>query len=210
VNLLGGDPTSPRPALYPFADDARLWLFRTSFFYAAPAQLAAALSDDALAALERERGLFVAHTYLGAGPAETHDPEHLARLAVRAAPGGALELDPDLELAVARVAAHVRAGTLASLTWAETGDRLRALADVEVLYLPDGGAAVVNHGAAAIEGLTVAVGAVGLDVDVEGAFPVGRADTQGATRVFFDLAPGARAVLRARTSGVPAPFLPPP
>ena len=52
-------------------------------------------------------------------------------------------------VAQARIAAHARAGRLASLTWAQAGDRLRALGDVEVIYRPDGAAEVHNHGAAA-------------------------------------------------------------
>ena len=207
VNVLGGDPSSPHPAIYPLATDPRLWLFRSSLFYASPAQLAAALSDDALAALERERGLFVAHTYLGAGPGETHDPEHVARLAVRAAPGG-LELAPELDAALARIEARVRAGTLASLTWAEAGDRLRALGDVEVAYLPDGTAALRNLGPAPIDGLTVAIPTAGIDLSAEGAAILGRADLPGISRAFLDLPPGARVVLRASSAGAPVSLLP--
>jgi hypothetical protein len=207
VNVLGGDPASPRAPIYPLTADPRVWLFRSSLFYASPAELGAALSDEALAALERERGLFVAHTYLGAGPEETHGNSHLARLAVRAMPGG-LELAPELDAALVRIAARARAGTLASLTWAEAGDRLRALGDVEVTYLPDGAAEVRNHGATSIEGLTVAIPADGIDLTADGAPVLGRADVPGACRAFFDLPPGARVVLHARSSVAPVPFLP--
>ena len=109
-DLLGGGPDEARAAIAPFALDPRLWLFRSSMFYDTPAALAAALSDDALRALEDADGLFVAHTYLGPSARTTHAGDHLARLAVRDAGGGRLVLDPALDAAFARVAAHVRAG----------------------------------------------------------------------------------------------------
>ena len=64
-------PGAPSPAIYPLPGEPRLWVFQSSFFYAPPAELARALSDEALDRLERGDGLFVAHTYLGAGPATT-------------------------------------------------------------------------------------------------------------------------------------------
>jgi hypothetical protein len=207
VNLLGGDPAEPRPAIFPLPGDDRLWVFRSSMFHAPPEALAAALSDDALSALERERGLFVAHTYLGPSSRTTRSEDQRARIVVLQE-GGHLVIHPALDQAFARVAAHVRAGRLASLAWAEAGDRLRAIGDVEVLYRPDGAAEVVNHGASAIAGLTVSVPAAGLDVEVEGAAPVGRADEDGVARVWFDLGAGARAVLRASDGQEPVPFLP--
>ena len=133
-----------------------------------PPSSRAALSDAELARLERERGLFVAHTYLGPSARTTQSADQLARLVVVEAKGS-LAIHPALDAALARLAARVRAGRLASLAWAEAGDRLRALADVEVTYRPDGAAEVHNHGAEAVEALTVALPAAGLDVALEGA-----------------------------------------
>ena len=203
VNVLGGAPGVAHPAIYPLPHDPRLWVFQSSMFYGPPADMAAALSDDALAELEGERGLFVAHTYLAAGPATTRRPEHLARLAVRPTADGALEIDPGLDAALERIAARVRAGTLASLTWAEAGDRLRALGDVEVVYRPDGAAEIRNTGAARLDGLTLAIPGEGREVGLEGALAGGRADVPGWTRIWFDLGPGARVVLRAWERFVP-------
>lgn len=207
VNLLGGPPGEARPAVFPLPHDPRLWVFRSSMFYAAPAELGAALSDAALAALEDERGLFVAHTYLGPSARTTQSEARRARLAVVRS-GDALAVHPGLDAAFARLASHVRAGRLASLAWAEAGDRLRALADVAVRYRPDGAAEVRNHGAAAIPALTVALPAAGLEVAVEGAALLGRQDEGGLARLWFDLPAGERVLLRVYDGLVPVPILP--
>jgi hypothetical protein len=208
VNLLGGDPAQPRPAVFPLPQDPRLWVFRSSMFHAAPAELAAALSDAELARLEREHGLFVAHTYLGPSARTTQSPDQLARLAVVERGDGTLAIHPALDAALARVAARVRAGRLATLAWAEAGDRLRALGEVEVAYRPDGSAEVHNGGDEAIAALTVSLPAAGLDVAVEGAAVLGREDEDGLARVWFDLGAGERAVIRAWDGLDPVPLLP--
>jgi len=207
VNLLGGDLAEPRPAIFPLPADRRLWIFRSSMFHAPPEALAAALSDGALAALERERGLFVAHTYLGPSARTTQSVDQLARLAV-VARDGALVVHPALDRAFARLAAHVRAGRLASLPWAEAGDRLRALGEVEVFYRPDGTAEVHNHGDSLLRALTVTLPAEGLEIGVEGAALLGREDADGWARLWFDLPAGERVVLRASDGLVPVPLLP--
>jgi hypothetical protein len=207
VNVLGGDPAGARPAIFPLPNDPRLWVFRSSMFYASPAELAAALSDAALTALEAERGLFVAHTYLGPSAATTHLEAQRARLAV-VGKGGALAIHPALDAAFARVAARARAGRLASLAWAEAGDRLRALGDVEVIYRPDGAAEVRNGGGAAIEALTVTLPAAGLEISLEGAALLGREDEGVWARLWFDLPAGEHVVLRASEDLVPVAILP--
>jgi len=209
VDLLGGGPDEARAAVYPFPLDPRLWVFRSSMFYASPAALGAALSDEALAGLEAERGLFVAHTYLGPAARTTHSVDHLGRLVVRDEGNGHLVLDPALDEALARIATRVRQGRLASLTWSEAGDRLRALGEVEVVYRPDGAAEIRNHGAEAIHGLTLAVPvAPFVDLALDGALLLGRDDEPGWVRVWLDLEPGGRAVLRALDGFVPVSFLP--
>jgi hypothetical protein len=197
-------PGAPSPALYPLPGRPGLWIFQTSFFYATPAELGAALSDEALARLERGQGLFVGHTYLGAGPAFTRGATAEARLAVRPAPGGGLAIAPELDEGLARLAAHAGAGRLASLTWSAAGDRLRALADVEVRYREDGSAEVVNHGAAAVPGLTLLAPAPGLEWWADGR-PT-PASPDGA-RLWFDLPAHAAVVLRATRLLVPVPLL---
>jgi hypothetical protein len=207
VNLFGGEPAEARGAIFPLPVDPRLWVFRSSMFHAAPEELGAALSDAELARLERDRGLFVAHSYLGPSARTTRSPDQLARLVVVPAAGG-LAIHPALDAAFARLAAHVDAGRLASLTWAEAGDRLRALADVEVTYLPDGGAVLHNHGATPIAGLTVSLPAAGLDVSVEDAALLGREDDGPDARLWLDLDPGEKATLRVWYGLDPVPLLP--
>lgn len=207
VNLLGGDPAAPRPAIFPLPGGGRPWIFRSSLFYAPPEVLAAALSDGALAALERERGLFVAHTYLGPSPRTTRSEDQRARLAVVERDGG-LVVHPALDRAFARLAARVREGRLASLAWSEAGDRLRALGDVEVAYRPDGSAEVANRGAEPLRALTVSLPAAGLELQLEGAALLGREDEGAEARLWFDLGPGERAVLRVSEALVPVPLLP--
>ncbi|HEX9399891.1 MAG TPA: hypothetical protein VF912_07270 [Anaeromyxobacter sp.] len=207
VNLFGGDPAEARPAIFPLPQDPRLWVFRSSMFHAAPAELAEALSDAALERLERERGLFVAHTYFGPSARTTHSADQLARLVVVEGKG-ALAIHPALDAALARLAARVRAGRLVSLAWAQAGDRLRALADVEVTYRADGAAEIHNRGAEAIAALTVALPAAGLDVALEGAALLGREDEGGLARLWFDLGPGEKATLRAWDGFEAVPLLP--
>ncbi|MFO0585583.1 MAG: hypothetical protein U0229_25145 [Anaeromyxobacter sp.] len=203
-----GDGDGP-PPIYPLPMDPRLWAFESTFFYAEPGDLAAALSDAALARLEARRGLFVGHTYLGAGLSRTHGGEHEKRLVVRPAGAGEVELDPALDGAFRRLQRRVAAGTLASLTWAEAGDRLRALGGVELTYRKDGAAEVRNTGEVALDGLTLAVPEEGLEVTANGS-PLPRADAPGSTRAWLDLAPGGRAVVRLWRGVTPVPFLVPP
>ena len=200
-------PGEPDPPIYALPIDPRLWVFSSTMFYAPPAELAAALSDAALDRLEARRGLFVAHTYLSASARTTTRPEHLARLAVRPGPGGTLVIDPALDAALGRLGRRARDGHLASLTWSEAGDRLRALGAVHVAYLPDGEARVENRGAAPLLGLTLAVPAE-VELIVEGAAVAGRSAEPGRSRVWIDLAPGRSALVRARRGGAPVPFLP--
>jgi hypothetical protein len=198
----------PDPPIYPLPIDPRLWVFQSTMFYAPPQDLGAALSDAALDRLEARHGLFVGHTYLSASARTTTRREHLARLAVRPGPGGALELHPAIDAALARIGARARAGRVASLTWADTGDRLRALGEVEVVYRADGAAEVVNRGAAPLLGLTLAAPGE-VDLSADGARISGTARGGGASRAWLDLAPGATAVVRATRGGAPVPFLRP-
>jgi hypothetical protein len=207
-DVLGGRPDEARAAVAPFPLDPRLWMFRSSMFFAAPEVLGAALSDPALSALEDARGLFVAHTYLGPSARTTHVPDHLARLAVREEPDGRLAIDPALDAALGRIAQRVRAGRLASLTWVEAGDRLRALGDLQLVYLPDGGAEIRNLGGSALRALTLSVPVPPeVDLSVDGEPPLGRQDEAGVARVWLDLPAGGRAVLRAFRQFAPVPLL---
>jgi hypothetical protein len=202
-------PGAPSPAIYPLPGEPRLWVFQSSFFYAPPAELARALADEPLDRLERGGGLFVAHTYLGAGPATTGRGPAAERLPVRPVAGGALVIDPALDEALARLASRVAAGRLVSLPWAEAGDRLRALGDVEVRYLADGGAEVVNHGDVALGGLTVSLPAAGLELWVDGVPASPRLDLAGTSRIWFDLPARGRRLVRATRRLTPVPLLPP-
>jgi len=198
-------PGSPCPVIYPLPADPRVWVFQSTFFYAPPDRLAAALSNQALDRLEAGNGLFVGHTYLGAGPAGTRGV-HAARLAVHAVAGGALAVDPALDAAFARLAARTAAGRLTSLTWDAAGNRLRALGDVALRHLDDGAVEVANLGDADLPGLTLAVPAPGLAWTVDGAPAAGDADGR---RIWFDLPAGARREVRARRGAAPVSLLPP-
>jgi hypothetical protein len=209
ANVLATGPAdAASPAIYPFAADPRLWIFQSSMFYATPDALAEALSGLALERLEEARGLFVGHTYFGAGPRETTGTVQRERLAVRRARWGGLELVPALDEALARIEARVAAGALASLTWAEAGDRLRALGDVAVSYRPDGTAELSNAGDWPLPGLTVGVPEEGLELTVDGAGPVGRVDLPGWSRATFDLPPHGRVRLRASRGGADGAVVP--
>ncbi len=197
-------PGAPCPVVYPLPGRPGLWIFQTSFFYARPAELGAALSDEAFDRLERGQGLFVGHTYLGAGPSATRGATAESRLAVHPAPGGGLAIDAALDEGLARLAARVAGGRLASLTWTEAGDRLRALGEVEVRYREDGTAEVLNRGAAPLAGLTFRAPAPGLEWWVDGQ-PAG-ASPDGA-RLWLDLPAGGAAVVRATRNLVPVPLL---
>ena len=201
-------PGEPSPAIYPLPGEPRLWVFESTFFYAPPAELAQALSDEALEKLERGGGLFVGHTYLGAGPATTTGGLAAARLPVVRRPDGALVIDPALDEALARLATRVGQGRLVSLGWAEAGDRLRALGDVTVRYLADGGAEVVNRGALGLSGLAVSLPAAGLELWIDGAPAGDRQELAGRTRIWFDLPAHGRRVVRATRQLLPVPLLP--
>jgi hypothetical protein len=201
-------PGEPSPAIYPLPGEPRLWVFESTFFYAPPIELARALSDEALEKLERAGGLFVGHTYLGTGPATTRGPA-AARLPVVSQPDGSLVIAPALDEALARLATHVGDGRVVSLTWAEAGDRLRALGDVTVRYLADGGAEVVNRGAVGLSGLAVSLPAAGLELWVDGAPAGDRQELAGRTRIWFDLPANGHRVVRATRQLIPVPLLPP-
>ncbi len=211
VNLFAvGDRGAADPPIYPLPLDRRLWVFASSLFYGTAAAMGGAVGEEPLARLEAERGLFVGHTYLSASARTTTRPEHLARLVVRDRPGGGLEIDPAFDAALGRIAAHARAGALATMTLADAADRLRRLGDVEVRYLAGGAAAVENRGAADLAGLTLAVPAGGVELAVEGVRAEGTGAEPGRSRVWFDLPAGGRAVVRASRGGLPLPFLPDP
>lgn len=209
ANVLGiGAEDAASPAIYPAPGDPRLWVLQSSMFFAAPDALGEALSGLALERLEAERGIFVGHTYFGAGPRGTSGAAQRERLAVRRAEGGGLEIAPGLDRALARIQERVAAGALASLTWAEAGERLRALGDVEVAYRADGSVDIRNGGEWPLPGLTVGVPEAGLELVVDGAGPVARVDLPGWSRAAFDLPPGGRVRLRASRDGAGGAIIP--
>jgi len=207
-NLFHPARPSAAPPLYPLPFDARLWAFGSTMFQGTPEALGRALSDAALSQLEAERGLFVAHTYLSASPRTTSTPGLAERLVVRPVEGG-VEIHPEFDAALARIAARVEAGSIASLTWDQAGSRLRALGDVEVEYRADGSAVLVNHGAEALEALTVAVPAPGWALEAEGRGALDEATEGGGTRAWLDLPAGGAVVLHATRAGARVPFLRP-
>ena len=196
----------PGPPIYPLPVDDRIWMFRSTWFYASPGELGEALSGDALDRLERERGLFVGHTYLSATRRTTRAPDLTAKIAVRNAPDGVYELDPRLDAGLARLGKRVAAGSTASLNWREAGERLRDVENVQISYLADGRVAIENCGTSALEGLTLAVpGAMELHVD--GVEWFGLRPEPDRTTVWFDLRAGGRVTLSGARHGRPLPFV---
>ncbi len=199
-------PGEPAPPVYPLPVDPRLWVFQSTFFYGAPEALGEALGEEGLDRLEALHGLFLGHTYLSASERTTRDPAHRGRLAVRPAPGGGLTIHPALDRGLARAQRRVEAGTLAPLTLAEAGDRLRALAGVRVVYLEDGAARVENQGPGPLSMLQLhRDGLVALSA--EGPEAGGHALGGGESHLFFDLGPGESARVEAEGPGGPVPFL---
>jgi hypothetical protein len=204
--LAAARPGRADPPVYPLPIDPRLWVFQSTFFYGTPAELGAALSEEGLDALQAAQGLFVGHTYLSASDRTTRDALHRRWLAVRRRAGGGLGIAPELDAGLARAARRVRAGAVAALTLREAGDRLRAMAAVRLVYLADGAARVENHGGSPVRQLQLALAAEAA-LEVEGAEAGGHALDPARSRVFFDLAAGQAAVVRARGARGPVPFL---
>jgi hypothetical protein len=178
------EPEHPKlavPPLYPFPLDPRLWMFDSVWFYAEPTRLARAINDTALDTLEAQRGLFIAHTYLSASTRTTLTQSLKNKDAV-VEDKGVMRIEPHLDAALGRLGARVARGEIASLTWRQAGERLRALGDVSIEYGKDG-ATVVNHGSVDLPKLTVEVG--------------GRPET-------FDLAGGGSHALAGAGRAVPA------
>jgi hypothetical protein len=190
------EENAARAPIFPLPGDPRLWVFRSSWFYGKPKALAAAISESALDRLEAERGLFVGHTYLAASPHTTTKGYLRRRDLVRRHASGALELEPIVDAALGRLGTRVRRGSIASLTWSQAGDRLKALGQVEVRYLDHGEALVENHGDTAILGLTLAMPVTDVDIEVEGQRMLGSRADAGRTAVWLDLP--ARGVVRLR------------
>lgn len=204
--LTAAPPGEPAPPVYPLPLDDRLWVFQSTFFHGAPEALGEALSEEGLDRLEALHGLFVGHTYLAASERTTRDPVLRTRLAVRPAAGGGLEIHPALDRGLARAERRVESGALATMTLAEAGDRLRALAGVRIVYLEDGSARIENHGPAAIERLQLQrEGLVALAAD--GPETGGHGESAGRSHLFFDLGPGESVWVTASGPDGPIPFL---
>jgi len=182
-------------------------MFRSIWFYAAPARLAAAITDASLKALEARHGLFVAHTYLSASTTTTHQTAHRHELAVHWTKPGTLAIDPILDDALGRVETHLKTGSLASLTWRDAGDRLRDLDGVEVHYLPDGSALIENHGKDDLAGLTLSVSMRNVEITLDGANLTGSQREADRSTVWFPVAAGSQVKLRAKRDGESVPFL---
>lgn len=196
----------PGPPIYPLPVDDRIWMFRSTWFYSAPGELGDALSGSALDTLERERGLFVGHTYLSATRRTTRAPDLLRKVAVTSPRAGVYELDDRLDAGLARLGKRVRAGSTASLTFREAGERLLNLENVQISYLADGRVAIENCGTSALEGLTLAVpGAMELYVD--GVEWFGLRPERDRTTVWFDLKAGGRVTMSGARHGRPFPFV---
>src|SRR6185503_552164 len=102
------------PPIYPLPADPRLWVFSSTWFYGRVERLAQALGDPALDQLERERGLFVAHTYLSPSPRTTRHRRHdlLRRDVAVPRADGTFAIHPLFEQALARLGRRVAHGAV--------------------------------------------------------------------------------------------------
>jgi hypothetical protein len=196
-NVFSPERAAARPPIYPLPSDPRLWAFDSSWFYGPIGRMADALSDAELDRLQRERGLFVAHTYLSASPRTTRRRDLIGRDAVVPRAEGGFAIDPGFDQALSRLGERIARGALASLTLRECAERLRQLDRVSVRYRPDGAAVVSNAGTSAIHGLTVAIPAE-VDADVDGGARRGSRNEPGRTMLWFNLPAGASVVIAAR------------
>jgi len=196
----------PGPPIYPLPVDDRIWMFRSTWFYAAPGELGDALSGSALDKLERERGLFVGHTYLSATRRTTRAADLTRKIAVEHVRDGVYEIDDRLDAGLSRLGKRVRAGSTASLTFREAGERLLSLENVQISYLADGRVAIENCGTSTLEGLTLAVPGA-LELYVDGVEWFGLRPERDRTTVWFDLKAGGRVTMSGARHGRPFPFV---
>jgi hypothetical protein len=176
------------------AGPASLWMFKSVWAFFSNRAFYSFYAPPRLDALERDRGLHVAHTYL-----ETyHRPGTLfgrRNLFVpadpkRDRPGGAgpVALAPKFRALLADLGARQRRGTLWVAPIAEIADRLRATADVSLVRTPGGALRVTTP--SAIPGATFVV--LGRDVTarLDGAPVPHRRLEEGATWLWADLGAG--------------------
>ena len=152
-----------------------LWLFRSTWAFVPTRDFQKRYGDVALDALERSRGIHVAHTYL-----ETLHPRGTffgSRNLLVHARGTHIELDPKLEGLLASLQRRQQRGSLWVAPIGLIGDRMRAMTAATVRVTESG--ALQLHAPTGLDGLTVHVlgpatfeGAV---KDQRGAFESSRA-----------------------------------
>lgn len=171
-----------------------LWMFRSVWAFFANRAFYSFYAPGRIDALERDRGLHVAHTYL-----ETYhrtgtlfgrrnlfvpaDPKHDK-------PGGAgpVALAPKFRALLADLGARQRRGTLWVAPIAEIADRLRATADVTIARAPGGALRVTAP--TAIPGATFVVLGRDVTAQLDGAPVAHRRVEEGATWLWADLPAG--------------------
>lgn len=159
LNLLAPEPRGQRrPTLYRFASTAGasaspdLQLFSTMRLFLPHRQLARLLSARTLEALERERGLCLAHTYL-----DTHRGR--GKLAPRSLleplPGARFRLRPEVDALFATLAERQAAGSLFCASLERVASHLAAALAVELLPTAGGGYRLRAPSGRALPGLTL-------------------------------------------------------
>ncbi len=147
LNLLAPEPRGERrPALARFAPTpaaaaaGNLRLFTTLRLFVTPRELVRRLSESSLAALERERGLCLAHTYLDTWRAggRLAPRSLLARVPGSRGREPRLRLRPEIDALFARLAARA-AGGLWVASLAEVAAHLEAALAVELVPESSGG-----------------------------------------------------------------------
>lgn len=135
--------------------EKRLWLFRSVWFYQGPRVFGSRLSPSALASLIRERGIFIAHTYLDAHHPRGHKRHRLAL--IHRTSGNFFRIHPLVEAVLAHMGRLQRKGLLWVPSVMELGDHLRGVDAVRVMPGPGGALILQNPLGRAVRGLTVRV-----------------------------------------------------
>ena len=160
LNLLKqASPAERASFFYPFhvspKHKGRLWLFRSSWFYVGPKAFSRRLSRAGLKKLVRQRGVFVAHTYLDAHHGPGHRRHGLAL--IRRDAKGTWFLHSKADAALGRLARAQRARELWVPSVQELGRHLQAWQEVTLVPQGPRRVTLTNHGRRQVSGLTFRV-----------------------------------------------------
>jgi hypothetical protein len=215
LNLLA--PARPEvrvPWLYGHGPDGkggpRLFLWRSLWMYLPARAFYSAYAPDQLDALERERGIHVAHTYLES----LHDSgPHKGRQVLVRTPEGQILTSAAFETLLGDLEQRQRRGTLWVTPIGKLADHLLRSRTVITRYQPDGTVVLTNLGDSPAAAVTFTVPCPGRGcpteeppVLVDGTAPAHHRQDSDGYSFWLDLAPGREVRVTYRTS---APVPPP-